>query len=138
MSDKGETWCVHRTPFDKEKHPVCKAGVDYYQFRGAEPALGWLDRMPCLGRDAEARARCEKYHGRTKEEIEADEREFVQAFARVSIALKVIREATKRKRGVRGTIPCPSCSKPLHYSVAASNGHVHAKCETPDCTVFLQ
>lgn len=138
MGENGDTWCVHRTPFDREKHPLCKAGIDYYQFRGAEPALGWIDHMPCIGKTPEARARCEKYHGRTPEEIEAEEREWKAAFGRVTLGLKAIREATGRKRGVSGSIPCPTCSKPLHYSVAASNGHVHAQCETPDCTGFMQ
>lgn len=33
-----------------------------------------------------------------------------------------------------GTIPCPSCRRPLHYRYLAVG--LKAYCETPDCTGF--
>lgn len=135
---KGDTWCRHRTPFDREKHPVCKIGIDYHQFREDVPALGWLSRMPCIGENSDARTRCPQYSGRSPEELAEEERELELHLDRIRGAMVAIREATKGRRGLQGKIVCPSCSKPLHYSVARVNGHVHARCETEHCVSFLQ
>lgn len=32
-----------------------------------------------------------------------------------------------------GTMECPLCQKQLRFSVAKSNGHLSARCETPNC-----
>lgn len=133
-----DTWCRHRTAFDREKFPVCKDGVNYHEFRETLPGLTWLHSMPCLGESPEAIARCPKYSGYTDAEIEQRERDVEASMNRVGAALKAIREHTKGKRGLQGQISCPSCSKTLHFSVAAYNGHVHAKCETQGCVSFMQ
>lgn len=51
---------------------------------------------------------------------------------------KAIQEKHPQKGFAKGTIPCPVCQKNLFYSRAASNGHVHARCETPDCICFME
>lgn len=37
----------------------------------------------------------------------------------------------------QGYIECPICSKKLGYLIA-SNGHVHAKCETKHCLSWME
>jgi hypothetical protein len=128
-----ETWCRHRTSFDKAIK-VCKAGVNFHTFE----APGEFRLMPCLGETPEAIARCAQYSARTPEELAEREREAAASMERICAAIIAIREATNGNRGLSGNIPCPTCSKPLHYSVARVNGHIHAKCETPQCVSFLQ
>lgn len=42
-------------------------------------------------------------------------------------------------RGGRGEMPCPKCkSGTLHYSVSGYNGHMHGRCSTPDCFVWME
>lgn len=52
--------------------------------------------------------------------------------------LDVITEAREKyPDGGAGTMDCPKCGKPLVYTVAASNKHVHAKCSTESCIGFM-
>lgn len=129
---KRDNWCRHRTAFDRDKFPVCKVGVDYHQFDGP------FNTKPCLGESAEAKARCSQYSGWTAEEIAEREREVEASMNRIRAAITAIREAVGGKRGLGGSIPCPTCSKPLHYSIARLNGHIHARCETPQCVSFME
>lgn len=57
-----------------------------------------------------------------------EESEAKKEFSPVLQAIKAIREKEGSKRGVRGTIPCPSCQGDLGYSIAACNGHIWGKC----------
>ncbi len=49
-------------------------------------------------------------------------------FSPVLTAIKAIREKEGKKRGVQGSIPCPTCSAELKYSIASINGHIWGKC----------
>lgn len=41
--------------------------------------------------------------------------------------------------GGASSIGCPSCeSGKLSYSVASVNGHMHARCSTPDCVAWME
>lgn len=136
-----DTWCRHRTAFDDKKHPVCQVGVNYHQFRQPSPhspgVMAYID-MPCLGEKPEDCARCPKYSGWTQEEIDQRELDIEASIARIGQAIAAIREAAAGKRGVAGEIPCPTCTKPLRYSIASYNGHIHARCETAQCVSFMQ
>ena len=33
---------------------------------------------------------------------------------------------------------CPKCGKPMKYTIAASNGHIWAKCTTEGCLAMIQ
>ena len=129
---KRDPWCRHRTAFDRKKFPVCKAGVDYHQYDGP------FDMMPCLGSSPQAIARCPQFSGWTAEENAARELEYQQAWARITLAIKAIREAAQGDRGCVGRTACPSCNGHLHYSIARVNGHIHARCDTPNCVSFIQ
>lgn len=141
-----DTWCKHRTAFDEKKFPVCKVGVNYHDFRTASPYNGQLaymgDTMPCLGENNEAKARCSQFCGWTAEEISAREARVKASIERIGKAIEAIRKVVGGEKasraGVSGQIPCPTCEKPLHYSVSGYNGHIHARCETPECVSFMQ
>lgn len=51
-------------------------------------------------------------------------------------AIKEIREKEGENVRVQGEIPCPVCGKTLRYSIA-SNGHIHAACETKDVMFMM-
>ena len=39
--------------------------------------------------------------------------------------------------GEKGEIDCPNCEGPADW-VRAFNGHIHARCRTPNCSAFMQ
>lgn len=132
LKTSGTGWCRHRTAFDKDKYPVCKAGVNYHEFGGT------FRDMPCLGENAKARARCPQFSGWTPEEIEAREKRFAERFERIGIIREAITTAVK-VTGVRaGQMPCPACKTGTVAYAQASNGHVHAKCSTKDCAAWME
>ncbi len=49
-------------------------------------------------------------------------------------------EHKKKKIGGSQTIDCPACgnSKTLSMSIAAYNGHVHARCATAGCVSWME
>jgi hypothetical protein len=53
-------------------------------------------------------------------------------------AIKLIREDAGGKKGAAGTVKCPECGGKLRYSIAETNGHIRAVCETADCISFMQ
>lgn len=53
-------------------------------------------------------------------------------------ARKAIIEHCQDRCRCSGVLSCPVCEKGnLHYS-RASNGHVHARCETPGCVCWME
>lgn len=122
-----DKWCRHRTPFGSD-HPVCKVGVDYHQY------MGDYKNMPCLGENADARARCPQYSGYTDEEIAAHETEMNARFERLGIIRKAIIETGLRS----GVIDCPACKTGKVGFSKASNGHVHARCSTEGCASWME
>lgn len=48
------------------------------------------------------------------------------------------REAIIATKQGSGVIDCPNCGNKLHFSVARSNGHVHAHCETRLCVSWME
>ncbi|WP_336801670.1 hypothetical protein [Kaistia sp. MMO-174] len=64
---------------------------------------------------------------------DADER-----IARVERALRALRAIPDGKPGDVGTIPCPVCSKPLHYHYPEGGFRLRAYCETPMCVGLLE
>jgi hypothetical protein len=110
---------------------VCEAGVRYDDVRETSTRPY---RLPCLDPELPCGARALP----TRSEAEADRAETDASFERIRKALAAIREAAGGRRGVGGTIACPNCGGRLGYSIAGSNGHVHARCETPRCVSFMQ
>ena len=68
--------------------------------------------------------------------------DFETVFEKIKIARKAITDlhgARKPPETVRAEMPCPICnSGSLHYSIAASNGHIHARCDTEKCISWME
>jgi hypothetical protein len=124
--------CVH---FRGMQHDACKAGVRFDTFNqpdGRKP-------IPCLEMYDKCITSCDLRKFPTREEAEAHEREVEQMFAQVNQARKAAVEHAGGKRGVRGSLPCPVCTTgTLHYSIAGINGHVHGRCTTEGCVLWME
>lgn len=128
-----DTWCRHRTPFGTD-HPVCKAGIDFHPFLIPSDRM---EHMPCLGTptQAEALATCPQYSGYSDEELAAREAEDAARWERI----KTIRAAIIASGKTGGEIECPACKTgKVRFSVARSNGHVHAGCSTEGCARWME
>lgn len=132
MNVKRDTWCRHRTAFDKEQFPVCKVGVDYHQF--PRP----MDAMPCIGKNAAARALCPQYSGWTDEEITARDKDRHESFERIIKTRNAIVANIESTGNSTGSIQCPCCSDGCVRYSRASNGHVHAGCTTEGCVRWME
>lgn len=49
--------------------------------------------------------------------------------------LMAVKTAHGKERGTSGVMPCPNCRGTVEYSIAKSNGHVHARCTL--CDVWI-
>ena len=134
---KRDTWCRHRTPFT-DAFKTCRVDVDFHQFMGGQDT-GPQSTMPCLGESEAAKARCDKYSGWTVEEIATREEDMRGRFARLGIIRRAIVEANKATGEHGGTLDCPACKTgTVSWSMARSNGHIHARCSTPDCAAWME
>lgn len=123
---------------------VCAAGVDIGSVRimpSPEDRAKGIFGQPCLSGHLlpDATAVCPHWIRRTREMGEARADAFDEAMRRMRVAGPVI--AAWRKKPPRGkaeVIECPVCKGRLHLSQAASNGHVHGKCETPGCLSWME
>lgn len=119
----------------------CRAGVDpIYSFCGGD-RTGWVRKVPCL-RTNETDAICPAAEYPTEEEDEqrrAEMSAYMDRFlATLSIVRPAIEAAHKATGDWSGAIDCPQCSKPLHWSKAKVNGHIHARCETEECVAWME
>lgn len=119
----------------------CKAGVDpIYSFAGGE-RFGWVKKVPCL-RPNEADAICPASDFPTKEEAEREEVMLKAAMDKFVKNVTVVRPAIiaqhKETGKWSGEIECPECSKRLRWTIAKSNNHVHAACETEGSISWIE
>lgn len=131
MSNSGDKWCRHRTPFGDE-YKTCKAGVNFHQFEPCDYKM-----HPCLGENMAARARCDKYDGYTAEELASKEAAQRARWERNGKIRAKIIEKCGEQRG-SGTLECPCCEGGTVSYSRASNGHVHAKCSTAGCASWME
>lgn len=130
--------CVH---FNGIQHDMCNAGVNYR--RAFADANGVLKPLPCFASEGAHRP-CEPRRFVTREEAEKEEAEWQAVWKGVSLASTAAHLDAKEKgfrkgRSGVGSIPCPVCQKGhLHYSVAAYNGHMHARCDTEGCVSWME
>jgi hypothetical protein len=132
-------WCIH---FRSMQHDSCEKGVNYDVLAGGR--LGAFHRLPCFISDpdphAAQRVECAHFRAPTAEEIEAHEgwiRGRLELIARVMTGILPWRRANKG-RSASEVVECPGCAGRLHLSIAASNGHVHGKCETEGCVAWAE
>lgn len=134
--------CRHKTyPSAGAAFPkTCAAGVCYADVTLTDPALGPIwNRQPCDRRGRKNGATCEKFAPWTQEEIDAAEREMSEIGDRITVARRAIITAHGRARGVKASMPCPVCATGmLHYSIASTNGHIHATCSVSGCVRWME
>lgn len=119
----------------------CRADVDpVYSFCGGD-RTGWVKKVPCL-RTNETEAVCPAAEYPTKEEAEAEDREFNEYVNRFVKNLTVVRPAIEAQHAETGkwsgVVDCPECTAKIHWSKAQCNGHVHARCETENCISWME
>jgi hypothetical protein len=134
--EKMMTTCQHFRGIDRSP---CAAGVNLLDVTKYDAGA---HRLPCLPKYAGAALGCcEKFSTLTAEEAqvaaEARERDLYDFIGHMSIARRAITDATGNKGGA-GAVPCPKCGGTLRYSQAASNKHVHARCETAGCLAWME
>lgn len=135
--------CVHfNGMFHNEK---CKTGVVYnqvttkgsFQYRSGErsPVYTLHQIGPCHRQKADAfkAGCCSEAKWPTREQAELKVQEEERHFRQITKARALIAKQNHKS----GTVKCPECKKELHYRVA-SNGHIHAKCETPLCLNWME
>lgn len=69
--------------------------------------------------------------------------EMAEAMERSMLGAAVVHFKAKaagfgKGKGGDGNCRCPICENFIFYSVASINGHIHAKCKTPDCVSFME
>ena len=136
--------CKHyngRDLFNGSTGGKCRADVDpIYSFCGGD-RFGWVKKVPCL-RTNETTAICPAAEYPTKEEAEQSARDFeayVDQFVKnLSVVRPAIEQQHKETGEWSGSIECPECTKPLHWSKAKCNGHIHAACETEGCLSWME
>ena len=144
------TWCIHyRSPscgLGNADLTTCEAGVEY---KSVQPKAGPTFRdQPCFlddkGQSKPGALPCEKLRRPTPEEIEAHEqwwKDRMDGMSKVMTAILPWRTEHKKKRiGGAQTIDCPACggAKTLSMTIAAYNGHVHARCATAGCVSWME
>lgn len=133
-------WCIHyRGISDGNGGTVtsCEAGVEYSTFAGA------FHRQPCFlinGQSKPDALPCEHLRRPTTKEINLHE---IWAKARLEKLIEVIEGIKPWREKHKGrshaeVIECPACKGRLRLSIAAYNGHVHARCETQDCVSWME
>lgn len=136
-------WCIHYRaprfgPGGSKGHDTCEAGVSFDSWDGTK----FADRLCFLTEAGESKPGalpCAHLRRPTPEEIAAHEAWFNDRMERTGIAMQAVFPFRKTHRGKRHMIDCPVCKTgQLHFSIAASNGHCHARCTTVDCVQWVE
>lgn len=125
---------------------ICKAGVDLKTMQRVEVPEG-KQRVkwgPCIGGHLlpNPQEHCVHWIRRTREmgEKRADAHaKSMLLFEKVMPVVDKWRTWTDSNPVSKiETINCPACGGKLHLSQSSYNGHVHGKCETPDCVAWME
>lgn len=98
--------------------------------------FGWATRMPCHELQPREGVKCEcpDFTEPTPEQIAEREREMAMIFA-AAIAARALIEGDGKDYG---DVECPKCQGVIDYTKSSVNGHVCARCRTPDCLFFME
>lgn len=132
----------------------CRLGICYLDVTAKRDQPGSFFRMACqtpndghgvkVLEETGPAGTCEHFSALTEDELAQQEEESKRAFERsIEMMTKVapIITAVKKKykgKTIRGVKTCPVCKGKLHVTHAASNGHVHMRCETENCIAFME
>jgi hypothetical protein len=113
---------------------ACKVGITFEALRTKHGSfLNW----PCMaGRDSN----CDKAEWLTPKEVAENDAAFNKQIAKTMKGIRAAAEfrAANKGRSNQDTVKCPECGGQLHLTIAACNGHVHGKCETPNCIAWME
>jgi len=139
--------CIHFTGIQNR---ACDAGVAYDDVKKLHEPIPYESRghqytsrssLPCIASHNYCGVECTKREvldeQAAREKAEANDRAIQEEIGYIGTARKTIVERTGNKGG-GGVIACPKCGGNLGYSQAASNKHVHARCEKPGCLAWME
>jgi hypothetical protein len=114
----------------------CAAGVEVRKHVGGSD-LDWLIRTPCFVEHAVKAFTCEHFALPTAEELEAERQESQRSIERIGKARAAIIGSGAKPRSA-GSLECPVCGAGTLQWSMASNGHVHARCSTAGCVIWME
>ena len=136
---KAETDCRH---FNGIQNACCRAGVSYEALRDDDK------RLPCLPmmrfETMRLVAVCDKFETMSHDEAVASADGDLAAILMNETARRAAHADAKFKgfgigKGGHDSIPCPTgCGGQLYYRVASVNGHMHARCSTDKCVMWME
>jgi hypothetical protein len=123
--------CVHYTGVSQGK---CQAGIFYWSVK-AKSSRG-RDTYPCYNTLLTNCAVCRRF---TRQEAEVFIRDVDAGWVSAVTALSAVLNHTNGQRRGSGEILCPNCKAgKLRYAFSPHNGHMAAKCTTPNCTSLVE
>ena len=136
--------CEHFTGIGTD---VCRSGVKYDDVSLGKGTPQFS--LPCLigatKNYNQLGASCGDCMMPTLEEIESEEREMRESMDRTMKARDAIVNHLggpwkRGTPGAQGRIDCPACGQPhaLAFSRSSCNGHIHARCSTPNCCAWME
>jgi hypothetical protein len=122
-------------------HETCKAGVSYSMFKGMP-----FEQRPCFCHPPQSpNAGCSLMEMPTPEQLAEEEADIERRCEMMGKARRAIVEHLggpwkRGTPGASGRIDCPACgdAQSLSFSRAGYNGHIHARCKTPDCVNWME
>jgi hypothetical protein len=120
---------------------VCSAGVDLKTLVKVPVGEKQIKWGPCIeGHTLEnPTAHCPHWIRRTREMGEKRADGVERALRQMEILSPFLTEWRKKEPiGKSEIVECPVCKGRLHLSQSSYNGHVHGKCETPDCVAWME
>jgi hypothetical protein len=143
--DFDRNYCTHYAPKPGAALNVdfcavgCGSSAMFKKAREIEPNGPRM--APCIGGHdcADVHAICPKWERRSLEHAEARADSIERHRKQMTLVFPVVKEwRAKLPFGKREIIECPACKGKLHLSQSSYNGHVHGKCETPDCVAWME
>ncbi len=148
-------WCKHYRGM--HERDACEVGIKFEDVKVKhESPIPYTSRgiqytatvsLPCFPAGDSlnlANATCEKCVFPTAEELAAEEAELKKGMeemmkVRAAIVAHLGGPWKKGMKGNAGSIDCPVCVKGcVNFSRAGYNGHIHAKCSTPECVAWME
>jgi len=118
--------CIHFTGLmDKS----CKKGIEYDTVKDKTERPF---RIPCLRRETLNGGNCGHCEFPSKEQVEKKAKEIEEMITKTIGTNIYIKEHARKTGQNYGTLDCLECDGKLSYSIAESNGHLHANCNGCD------
>lgn len=118
---------------------TCRAGVAYRELAGGDEP-GWVGRLPCSTWVAgkQQPVTCEHRQMPTDQQVEAWRAWRDASNSQTMKALALVSKAAQESQRYVGEVECPACSGVLRWAKSRTNGHIHGRCDTPECISWMQ